>query len=681
MKSIRSFFILMVTGITLLVFAIQTYVSSTQMRDYAVVQLEEKLLLQAAKEATSLYIPIKEIADSAISLDNLVASMTEYKEDIATQYIMESIQKNKTFAGAGIAYEPYYQPGVRNHFPYVMKDKNGIPVLTWEFSARDYHSKGWYKLGIASQKPIEYAEPYLDQDDANLIWITCIRPMDRNGKRIGVAEADLTLDIFKKQLEDIRVGQAGYAFVLTRAGVVIGDYTGEKTGMTRDLSVKLTEVADEDWRTIGAAALQSGQAGVREVKDNYIVYSPIGDTGMTLLLVYPSEEVFGALNKLTYFNIILMIVSIFLFVFILSYFVSRRIIHPIQRLSKTANRVAAGDLSEVGEQQETNDEIGRLAMAFNTMLGNLRNLIVQVTQSAETLASSSEELTANADQSAQGANQMALNITAVAAGAERQTGAVNQATAVVERISNEISQVAGDVGVVATTSGKAAGAAKEGSEAVGAVVQQMGTIETKVTRSAQIVVKLGERSQEIGQIVDAIAGIAGQTNLLALNAAIEAARAGEQGRGFAVVAEEVRKLAEQSGKAAEQIAGLISEIQSETASAVAAMDEGTREVKVGADVVNNAGRAFDEIVALFEQVSEQVKKITDTVQQVAGGSQDIVAAVKEIDAISRDTAGQTQTVSAVTQEQAASMEEIATASEALAKMAEKLNQAVSQFKL
>ena len=682
MKSIRTFFILIITGITLLVFGVQTYISSTQVKEYAVTQQEEKLLTQALQEATSLYIPIKEISDEAITLGNMIVSMPEYREEIVLNYIKQSLQKSKSFAGAGMAFEPYaYQPDVKNHYPYMMKDKNGIPVLTWEYSVVDYHAKAWYKLGIGLQKTVDYSEPYVDQSDPNLIWVTCVHPIDKNGKRIGVAEADFTLDIFKRQLADIRVGQNGYAFALTRAGMVIGNYTGSKTEQIQDLSVKLTEVSDKDWRALGAAALQANQAGIMQVKDNYIVYSPVGDTGMTLLLVYPAEEVFAGLNSLMYSNLILVTVSILLFVFTLSYFVNRRIVNPIRKLSETANRVAAGDLSDIGETQAGKDEIGQLAAAFATMSGNLRSLMVQVMQSSEQLASSSEELTASAEQSAQGATQTAMSITAVAAGTERQTGAVNQATAVVDRIANEINQVADNVGIVEATSGKAAGAAQEGGEAVEAAVRQMVTIETKVTHTAQIVVKLGERSKEIGQIVDTIAGIASQTNLLALNAAIEAARAGEQGRGFAVVAEEVRKLAEQSQEAAKQIAGLIGEIQSETTSAVMAMDEGTREVQIGAEVVNNAGLAFAEIVTLFDQVSEQVSKITNTVQRVAGGSQEIVAAVKEIDEINKDTAGQTQTVSAVTEEQAASMEEIAAASEALAKMAETLTGAVSRFKL
>ena len=140
-------------------------------------------------------------------------------------------------------------------------------------------------------------------------------------------------------------------------------------------------------------------------------------------------------------------------------------------------------------------------------------------------------------------------------------------------MSAGIQQVAVNANAVSGMADKTTNAASQGDKAVDAAINQMKNIERSVSSSAQVVAKLGERSKEIGQIVDAISGIAGQTNLLALNAAIEAARAGEQGRGFAVVAEEVRKLAEQSQEAAKQIANLISEIQTETDSAVVAMDD------------------------------------------------------------------------------------------------------------
>jgi methyl-accepting chemotaxis protein len=269
----------------------------------------------------------------------------------------------------------------------------------------------------------------------------------------------------------------------------------------------------------------------------------------------------------------------------------------------------------------------------------------------------------------------------VASGTEKQTEAVGKTTAIVKRISSEIEHTSANVAIVEQTSGQAADAAKEGGKAIEAAVNQMANIETKVVRSAGVVSKLGERSKEIGQIVDTISGIAGQTNLLALNAAIEAARAGEQGRGFAVVAEEVRKLAEQSQEAAKQIAQLISEIQTDTDSAVVAMTEGTHEVKVGAEVVNTAGRSFTEIISLVDRVSDQVSSITTAIRGISDSGTQIISAIEDIDFISKDTAGQTQTVSAVTQEQSASMEEIAASSEALATLAQDLQTVVLRFKI
>lgn len=357
---------------------------------------------------------------------------------------------------------------------------------------------------------------------------------------------------------------------------------------------------------------------------------------------------------------------------------ARSIARPVNQLAETARKIAGGDLTEQ-VNVDRQDEIGELALSFNTMVSQLKALIQQITLNAEQVAASSEELTASSEQSAQAAGQIAESITDVATSAARQLSAATETSAVMEQMSAGIQQMSANANQVAAQSLQAADKAKNGQTAVKKAVSQMNHIETTVVTSAQVVAKLGERSKEIGQIVDTISGIAGQTNLLALNAAIEAARAGEQGRGFAVVAEEVRKLAEQSQDAAKKIAELIGEIQGDTDSAVVSMNDGTREVKIGAEVVTAAGTAFQEIVELVSQVSGQVQEISAATQQMASGSQQIVNSVQTIDHLSKKSAGEAQSASAATEEQLASMEEIAGASQSLSKLAQNLQSAVAAF--
>ncbi len=360
---------------------------------------------------------------------------------------------------------------------------------------------------------------------------------------------------------------------------------------------------------------------------------------------------------------------------------SRRVTMRLHNLKTEVAAVGSLDLTRPDFHATRNDEIGDMAEAIITMKHALRGVVGQIKNSAATLAASSQELTANSEQSAQAINQIAASITSVAEGTNAQLAAANEASAVVANMSAGIEQVAANTNQAAEQSVQAAGKAYEGDKAIEEVVSKILQVEDTVNTSAKVVAKLGERSKEIGQIVDTISGIAGQTNLLALNAAIEAARAGEQGRGFAVVAEEVRKLAEQSQEAAKKIAELIGEIQEDTDKAVVAMNEGTREVKAGTEMVNAAGTAFREIVEMVSLVSNQVQESSLAIQKMADESQQIVGAVTTIDNLSKMSTGEAQSVSAATEEQLASTEEIAASSEALSKLAQELQAEVAKFRV
>ena len=360
---------------------------------------------------------------------------------------------------------------------------------------------------------------------------------------------------------------------------------------------------------------------------------------------------------------------------------ARAICFPLSRMVAAVASISAGDLTLKPRTFVSRDEMGQLADAIIAMRDELREMISQIRHSSQQVAASSTQLSGTAEQSALAATQVAVAITEVADHSERQVRSVASTSSTLETMSAGIEEVAASTGSVTETAERTNGAARDGLTAVEKAVGQMRSLEGTVADSAQVVSRLGERSKDIGQIVETISNIAGQTNLLALNAAIEAARAGEQGRGFAVVADEVRKLAEQSNGAARQIAELIEEIRGDTDRAVAAMNSGTQEVKVGTELVSAAGLAFREITGAISQISAQIREVAQTMQHLADNSQRIVGDMQEIDRTVRDVSEQAQTVSAATEEQSAAMEEISGASRNLENLAMGLETLAARFRI
>jgi methyl-accepting chemotaxis protein len=520
------------------------------------------------------------------------------------------------------------------------------------------------------------SDPVISKVTGSMVVVVVV-PVKENGQMKGIIGAAVNIDAIKEYVLGRKIGKDGYAYIIGKSGLVF-IHPSEEVAMKRNFITEDLGALSE----MTKAGL-AGKKGATEYQFGGITkfagYTPVPGTPWAVSTAMSKTEAMAEIGAIRNKSILLGIVAL-LSAAVFIYFIAAKTANPIIRLAEAANGMAEGDLTQT-VTVSSDDEIGQLSTAFNTMSANLKNLIQQVQKNAEQVAASSEELTASSQQAAQVANHVAESIGEVAAGADEQMVAADETSAVVEQMSAGIQQVAANANQVTAQSAQAADKAQDGGQAIDRAVSQMNRIEQTVNTSAQVVAKLGERSQEIGQIVDAISGIAGQTNLLALNAAIEAARAGEQGRGFAVVAEEVRKLAEQAQEAAKRIASLIGEIRGDTDKAVSAMNEGTREVKTGAEVVNAAGVAFREITDLAVQVSGQVKEISAGIQQMAAGSQQIVGSVKKIDELGKKSAEQSQSVSAATEEQLASMEEIASSSQALAQLAQGLQSAAARFRV
>jgi len=354
---------------------------------------------------------------------------------------------------------------------------------------------------------------------------------------------------------------------------------------------------------------------------------------------------------------------------------------PIKRMAKTAKEIAGGDLTAEQIQIKNRDEVGDLALAFNQMAANLKDLITNVRHNTVQVSGSAAELTASAEQTIQATEQITSSIQEVASGSEAQGKNAIESSVAMKSMTKGIQQLAVTTAAVSELAIETNTEANKGNKSLHRVITQMDTINSAVLESASVVKDLENHSVEIGNIISLITDIAEQTNLLALNAAIEAARAGDHGRGFAVVANEVKKLAEQSKLSAEQIATLISEIQQNTHQAVAVMDTGTQEVQVGMQVVKVAEEGFSKIVELTEHVSKQIQEATTVSEEMSSSAEQIYASFDEIATIAQMSSSNLQNVASASEEQLATIEEVAASAATLSNMAEELQTQVSRFKV
>ncbi len=537
----------------------------------------------------------------------------------------------------------------------------------------DPRTRPWYNEAKKAGK-MSFTDPYVDKNTGKMV-VSAVAPFKKDGQFYGVICTDIDMAVVDAQVDKLKYhGEAGMAAVADKSGVVLGIGTDEQIGSKfQDLPGVGSHFDEMQQKGKGVFVFDSPRDGKM-----ICGYTIVPSTGWIFAMSVPYDYVFSSVTTLKIGYGILTVVGLIL-VLGVCFKVAADITNPIVALEGNAREMAKGNLRQEKLPVTSRDEIGSLTQAFNTMSENLSNLIRQMATTSEQVAASSEELTANTQQSAEAAVHVAETVGEVSGNVAQQLGDIEHAKSSVGGVYNDIANVATKARHITTASQQTAEAAKKGAGLMEEAISKMGAIEQSVLSSSEVVKTLGESSQQIGQIVEAISSIAQQTNLLSLNAAIEAARAGEQGRGFAVVAEEVRKLAAESQESAEQIKERIASIQNETAQAVDSMQSGTQEVTLGTKAIRDVGEQFEDIMSKVDDINTQIGEISNAVSQVSTGAEQIVTAVEAIDSITQKTADSMQTISSATEEQSASNEEIAAASQALANMAGKMQDAVSRF--
>jgi len=557
----------------------------------------------------------------------------------------------------------YAYVGSKNGDMYIMPESD----LPEDYDPR---TRPWYTAAVESDE-LFWTKPYPDATTGEVV-VSVAKPVyDNDGQFQGVVAVDISLDVLTSKLNAIQIGKAGTVYMTDSDGNIIIHPDDSLIGKPMPVPEIEKAMAEQEGGLVNYS--YNGE-------EKFTTFETIEGVNWKVGSAFSmKEEISDDSRKVS--NSILTVGTVALIIAIVaSFFYARYITGNINMVLGSLSSMKEGDLT-AKLNVKAKDEFGVLGGYFNETTNSLSGLVkdikdatVQLTESSETLAATAEETSATSD-------EVARAVEDIAKGAGDQSEDAEKGAVLAQNLAKKFVTLNEHIDEMLESANLVVDANVKGTETLGGLRSKTNDSVEANARIEGVINELNEKTKDIGGILDAISSISEQTNLLALNASIEAARAGEHGRGFAVVAEEIRKLAEESSQAADEVREIVTKIQIDSEKTVTSMSE----VKVISSTQNVAvqevNNSFEVISNSISAIAEQIDAISEFMVNLNADKDSITEAIVNISAVSEETAASSQQVTASMQQQAQAVDDVARAAEQLNDITSRLNIEIAKFKV
>ncbi len=665
-----------------IVFAVVGYSVYTVQRENAITLTETMAEDYANEIRIELEEPLNAARTIAYTMEGLIEQGTDRKS--ANAILNNILASNEKFFGLWVGFEPNAFDGKDSEYagtdghdetgrfvPYWYRD--GATIKAEALRGYTLDGEGdFYQIAFKSGEET-ILEPYeYEASGATAMMTTLAVPIKYQGQTIGVAGVDISLEQMQVIGDNVELYETGFGRLITSQGNLIIHPDQNSIGQLA------SEFQGGDAQDI-MAQIRNGEIFTQELYSNVYEeqvmksFAPviIGNTTTpwSFSTVVPNDEVFADLSALLLKLIIICLIGLAVIggaTFVVAENLVKSIADITERIGKIANYDFTYDENNrVNRYLDNKDEIGQIVRAMKMMRDNIVELITNISTGAGNVAATSQELTASSEQVASASDDLAKTIEEIARGATEQARDTEQSVMGLEEVNGFIIQVGEYTGELNSTLIEINQRKEEGFDIIKTLLAKTNESNEAAKGIFEIVVNNNDSAVKIEGASTMIQSIADQTNLLALNAAIEAARAGEAGRGFAVVAEEVRKLAEGSGEAAQNITQLIDEITNGMVSTFEEIDKATK-------IQNQQVEAVEETQQMFLGIEDGAVQIDNAIQELSASIQQILVSTDEV-------IGQIDNISSGTEESASSLDEIGRQTELQLAISHALNDLANQF--